>query len=141
MIELALTLQLASASVVQAASDPWDVSSPLVVKQDPAGHRTWREKALPAATSLVLPGVGQIWQGQVEKGIWHVALAASLWGLMTHAEAQQGNATGATGVGANVRAMSAWGLLALTLWSPLDAWLYGERDVAAPQARSSFLRK
>mgnify|MGYP001443621609 CR=1 FL=1 len=128
MIALALACQLAVAPVSSEASsvalDPEAGTAPIAA---PQGFLTER-KVLPSAMSLIVPGSGQFVQGQFEKGALHLGAAAALGLLMIHADAQQSNVSTAVGSGANVRMMSAVGLLGLALWSPLDAWLFGAND-------------
>ena len=142
MIAFALAIHLAAAPVAAEShpeSSPPDSGASAMLQ--PGLHVS--PQAWPAAMSLVVPGSGQLFQGQLEKGAWHLAASAALWWLMAQAESQQANVTGPTSTGTNVRVMSALGLLGLAVWSPLDAWFFGEESSASEgaQARSSFLRK
>lgn len=127
MIAFALACQLAAAPTLVATSAPLAEApseSPVAAETSFLSDR----RTLPAAMSLVVPGSGQLLQGQHEKGLLHLAAAGTLLLLMTNAESQQSNLTGPTSTGANVRVMSAVGLLGLALWSPLDAWLFEASD-------------
>lgn len=127
MIAFALACQLAVVPSVEAVSPLTEkaaAGTPVLTESSFLSDR----KTLPAAMSLVVPGSGQLLQGQHEKGLLHLAAAGTLLLLMTNAESQQNNVTGPSSTGANVRVMSAVGLLGLALWSPLDAWLFGAND-------------
>lgn len=132
MIALAMACQLAVApmmpSAAQAAVEP---ESEQALSTPPASLLTDR-KTLPAAMSLVVPGSGQLLQGQNEKGALHLAAAGTLLLLMATADAQKDNVSSPSGTGANVRVLSALGLLGLALWSPVDAWLFGANNATSP---------
>lgn len=142
MIALAMACQLASAPALTALSPQSAEASHDITVGSRSAFLVERQ-ALPAVMSFVVPGSGQVSQGRYERGLLHLAAAGTLWLLMSNAESQQNNLMGPTGTGANVRVISALGLLGLTVWSPLDAWLFGGDSGAsdAAQARSSFLRK
>jgi hypothetical protein len=128
VIALAMACQLAVAPMMSAALPAETESAGNVTLSGPPQSLLSDRKTLPAAMSLVVPGSGQLMQGQVEKGTLHLAAAGTLLLLMLNAEGQKANVSGPSSTAANVRTMSAVGLLGLALWSPLDAWLFGAND-------------
>lgn len=128
MIAVALACQLALAPSSGTTSPARDEPLPAEAHVAASERSFLRSPALPAAMSLIVPGSGQVLQGRVERGVWHLGAAAALGLLMFNAESQQANVSGVASSGANVRSLSAAALLGLAVWSPLDAWLFGTND-------------
>ena len=82
---------------------------------------------LPVATSLVVPGSGQMLQGNWEKGLTHLGvMSVSLLAFKTGAE--QGDRP--------MQLLGGLGLLGITLWSPWDA--YQSRPAVEPSKPVRF---
>ena len=128
MIALALACHLAAAPVMPEPPSEGRLSESVPSPEPRKSDFLSERPVFPAAVSLVVPGSGQLMQGRFQQGALQLGAASLLALLMVHGESQQANLTGAAGSGANVRTLSAVGLLGLAVWSPLDAWLFGAND-------------
>jgi len=91
----------------------------------------------PVAASAILPGAGQYLQGQQPKAIAHLGAAAACLAAFTYAQWQGANTTGAAGAAPNVKNLASIGLIGLSIWSPLDAWLFQQRHGAQHEPATS----
>lgn len=113
---MAMTFLLAAPAAVTLAATPSFAPPP-----------AWQTYA-PIAASALLPGSGQVWQGQWAKGVGQLGAVALCLAAIGYSESQQGNTASAMGADGSVRVFASAGLLALAIWSPLDALAFEMRE-------------
>lgn len=123
------TLLAAPVAVALAAGPSPALPEPVAFEASAAAARppAWQAYA-PVAASALVPGSGQLWQGQVAKGVGQLGAAALCLAAIGYSQSQIGNTASPMGSDGGVRVLASAGLLALAIWSPLDALAFKVRE-------------
>jgi hypothetical protein len=105
---VAMTFMLAQASDSVPVTE--DASAVIAVHAEPGWQRY-----VPVAASIVVPGSGQIMQGEWLKGLLHLGIGAAFL-----AASQYGNGQ----IDPTWRLIGGVGLIGIGVWSPWDAYLH-----------------